>query len=178
MRRNKAPRRYAKALVEILASADEKLINEFEAVVRFFSQDLVKKVFFSPFYYSDLKKLIWQEISKDLSPQIVNFITLLIDKKRLDLIEEIFKDFENFFLEKNNVKKVKVITAFGLDEEERERLEQALVKKFGFNGVVIEEETDESLICGIRILIDDDLIDYSFATALEKFKNKVAGEDE
>ncbi|KAH9309142.1 hypothetical protein KI387_001675, partial [Taxus chinensis] len=99
---------YATSLVELA-----QLVKSLDAISRDIdklSQYITNKVFFNflvnPIIPDEKKKGILEDITNDakFQPYILNFFYILIDKKRIDLIGEIFKEFETVYNKLTNTK--------------------------------------------------------------------------
>ena len=103
---------------------------------------------------------------------ILNFLKLLVDKGRFSKIEEIRHEFTKAYNDYFNIQVVYVKSATELKADEvaklKTKLEAKLNKKVDFKLSV-----DESLIAGVRIKINDQLIDNTARTRLERLKHNV-----
>ena len=67
------------------------------------------------------------------------------------------------------IKVVEVVSARPLKEADKKRLLEALKMKFKMT-IELEEVLDERLISGIRVKMDDQLVDVSMAHKIEDLK--------
>ncbi|MGB0662743.1 MAG: F0F1 ATP synthase subunit delta [Pontibacterium sp.] len=96
-----------------------------------------------------------------------NFVFLLAENQRLTLIPEIFTQFEQ--LKANALKSVDidVTTAFELDEQQQQKLAQALSAKLD-REVTLTSIVDKSILGGIVVRTDDLVIDGSIRGRIAK----------
>ena len=109
---------------------------------------------------------------KDTDILIRNFLKLLVKKNRFDLIFDIIKLYNNLLDKINNISKIEVISAIELDDNFREKIKNRLseiLKK----EIIINYNTDESLIAGLVYKMGDDVFDTSLKGKMEKFKNAI-----
>jgi len=88
-------------------------------------------------------------------------------------LEKIVEYYQKYHKEQKSITQVKVTSANKLDSETIEKITEKIKIKFN-KPVDIEEKTDSSLIGGIIIKINEDiLIDGSVKRKLENFKKEL-----
>jgi F-type H+-transporting ATPase subunit delta len=96
-----------------------------------------------------------------------NFLKLLVQNRRLSLLPEIARIFEEFKAEDEGYIEVDVLTAYALSKESKlefsSKLEKALHKKIHMNVSV-----DKSLIGGVLVRAGDRVIDGSIKGQLQQ----------
>lgn len=113
---------------------------------------------------------------KDLIDKILDkgttniFCKYLIDKKRIDILDDTLAAFENLYNKKTNVQDCKVTSASALSEEQLFTIAKIVQQKTGAKSVKIKEAIDESLIGGFIISFSGDEVDLSVRTGLEAVK--------
>ena len=161
---------YAEALLSLAREEDKILAfkNEIKAIMPLFDSEVIA---FLATYNIDksLKKDVMKMAFKDLSVELLHFIYLLIDKNRIRYIKEIFKSYLLMANEALKIKVVEVVSARPLKEADKKRLLEALKMKFKMT-IELEEVLDERLISGIRVKMDDQLVDVSMAHKIEDLK--------
>ena len=88
------------------------------------------------------------------------FLDVLGDNRRLTLLPEIAAAFENLKQEAENRLKVRVISARPLDDDQAQRMRQALARRFDCD-VELDTEVDEAILAGAVIYAGDQVIDGS-----------------
>ncbi len=106
---------------------------------------------------------------KKFSEITVNFLNLLIDKKRMDLLPLILGDFEVLVQDSKGMVRASVATPSALDEKSKKEMEERLSKVFG-KKVMIENTVDASLLAGAVVKAGDTVIDNSLATQIKNMK--------
>lgn len=99
------------------------------------------------------------------SPLIINLINLLAKNKHLLLVPEIYKWYDKLYLQQQDKLKVTVISAIFLNDTQKRTLETDL-KNYLKKDFFIEYKIDCSIIAGIIIKYNDEIIDYSFKKKL------------
>ncbi|KAG1366475.1 putative ATP synthase delta chain, chloroplastic [Cocos nucifera] len=88
----------ASALADVTNSNGtlEATIADVETVDRIFSDPAVQSFFANPTISPEKKQEVVKEIasSSELQPHTTNFLNILVDMKRIDIIEDIVKEFE------------------------------------------------------------------------------------
>ena len=100
-----------------------------------------------------------------------NFLQLLIDTKRLITLPNIALLYSKFLNDYQGVTKAEVISAFLLNDEQREQIKKKLEKRF-HSKIKLSIITDKSLVGGAIIRVDNWVMDGSIKgklTRLEKF---------
>lgn len=169
--------RYARALVKYVQESGQGaiVVSEAQVLVRAIhsipelrrmitaADDVV-----SPF---DKKKLLQSALGNRMSQELSRFLTLLNRNGRMDLVEEILRDYIDLYHRSIGIRKAHLTTV----EEPSERLLQrlkALVKQKTGDDVIIEVDVDPSLIGGFVFDIDDYLLDASVKRQLELIREQ------
>jgi F-type H+-transporting ATPase subunit delta len=95
-----------------------------------------------------------------------NFLKLLIENDRIDVLPEIAAHFETLKAETENVVDVTVTSAAPLDDAQKQAIANALRDRLG-REIRLETELDEDLIGGAVIRAGDVVIDGSLRARLE-----------
>ena len=107
-----------------------------------------------------------------LEPPLRNFLGLLIDRNRLDLLDEITATYETLLDERLGIVKARVTSALELDSKQKDlvatRLEALTGKK-----VRMEVSVDPSLIGGLVAQVGSTIYDGSIRQQLETFRNSL-----
>ncbi len=101
-----------------------------------------------------------------------NFCKLLVDKNRFRFFGEIVDACRDESDRLLNRKRARVETPFELGSNQREQLSQQLAERFGAN-IHLDEEISEQLLAGLRIQVDDYLMNYSIKNELDDLHAKL-----
>ena len=96
-----------------------------------------------------------------------NLINLLAENDRLALLPEISKQFEQLKAAKEQSVDIDVTTAYELDEQQQQKLTQALSAKLG-REVRMTSTVDQQILGGVVIRANDLVIDGSVRARLAK----------
>lgn len=175
---SKAAKRYANAYLEtamelkVLEKAKEDMLfiqNTFKS-----SSDL--RVFLhSPVIKKDKKRAALEAIFGDKIQDITNnLLKIISDKDREMLIEDITRHFiELYNIHHGNIN-VSVSSAYKLDKKQISALTKKLGEVSGKN-ILLETTIDESLLGGLKVRIDDTVIDGSVKYKLSQLKDRFTG---
>lgn len=119
----------------------------------------------------DKKKLLQSALGNRVSPELSRFLTLLNEKGRMGLVQDILRDFVKMYNRSTGVRMARLTTAREPSERLLQRL-RALVKQKTGDDVLIEAEVDPSLVGGFVFDLDDYLMDASVKRQLELIREE------
>ncbi|MBA5851488.1 F0F1 ATP synthase subunit delta [Clostridium sp. cel8] len=173
-------RRYALALYEI---AEEKgkvkeYLDELESVVKTIKNNSkFLEIIEHPKVSTSQKKQIFTEIFKDrIDDDVFSFLMVLIEKNRIYDIDGKLREMKNIYLEKHNTVIAKVKTVVPLKDDEKSALIEKLENKFK-KKVLIEEEIDPTIIGGVYVEINNEVIDGTIRSKLSEMKKIMLRKD-
>jgi F-type H+-transporting ATPase subunit delta len=102
-----------------------------------------------------------------------NFIVLLAENNRLEIIPEIFVNFSRLKSEQEKTLEVVIRTFSSLSREQHDSLQSSLENRLG-RKIKIQEEIDKELLGGAIIQAGDMVIDGSVKGKLEKLSSDLA----
>ena len=124
----------------------------------------------SPAISNDEKKTVVDNVFKGkMDETLLNFLYVLIDKRRINQFLSIARAFEKCVDEKKGVTAGTIFSAVDIPKDKLEKFEKetgALLKK----NVALKNEIDPGLIGGIKIYVDGKLIDASIRRRLDDLK--------
>jgi len=166
--------RYSKALYQLGEEEDkiEKLKHDINIILTTIedSPDF-KKFISSPIIKEKIKIKVLEEIfSGHLEPITVNFLKLLTTNKRENLLPYICLYFIRYYKEKKGIKEAILTTATPLDKEYLKLINKIIKKKLNIN-IDLKERLDTSIVGGFKLRIEDNQIDASISTKLQKLKS-------
>ena len=168
---------YAQALIELgtdnkvsFETLSEDLKNVDETITS--SKDL-STVLTNPSINNDVKYEIIEAIFKDkIDTEVLNFIKLLIEKDRIKEFSEIHTEFITKVNSINNIKPVTVVSAVKLDDTQKKRIVGILTDKMN-KTILPHWETDKSIIAGLIVRMEDDIIDMSIRHRINKMNKSL-----
>ncbi|GAA0125873.1 MULTISPECIES: F0F1 ATP synthase subunit delta [Clostridium] len=166
-------RRYAQALYDVCEKAGilEETLEDLNSIVESMEQsEELMKIIEHPQIHRAEKKAIFKRLFEDqVSPELLGFLILLIDKDRILYLKEKYNQFRLIYFERHNMLEAKVKTTIPLIDEQREALKVKLKNKYK-KDIILLEEIDESLLGGMVVKIGDDVIDGSIKRRMESMK--------
>lgn len=168
---------YSKALVEMVRDnviSFEDLSKDLATVSEILetSQDL-RLTLENPTVSEEVKFQIIEEVFKnEVHPQVVSFLKVLIDKNRFSEFSQIKADYEIKLDDVNKIQAVEITSAVELSEEYRERILQKLGEKLQKN-IRPNWKVDENIIAGLIYRINDNVIDTSIKSKLDKLNKNL-----
>ena len=105
-----------------------------------------------------LEGLVLGVVGDKLSGDARNFVQVLVQNNRLDVMPLIRSHFEALKREKEGVLEAKIISALKMDDTQVKQLVAQLETKYQ-RKVIAQVETDASLIGGVKIVVGDKVID-------------------
>lgn len=168
---------YSKALVEMVRDniiSFEDLSKDLATVSEILesSQDL-RLTLENPTVSEEVKSQIIEEVFKnEVHPQVVSFLKVLIDKNRFSEFSQIKADYEIKLDDVNKIQSVEITSAVELSEEYRERILQKLSEKLQKN-IRPNWKVDENIIAGLIYRINDNVIDTSIKSKLDKLNKNL-----
>lgn len=103
---------------------------------------------------------------------VYNFMCLLVEKHRINIISEIQKDFTTQYNKYNNIVQAEVITCIPLSEELRNKIVEKLCKITN-KKVSIVETVDKSILGGVVVKYDNTIIDDSVKTKFAELSKQL-----
>lgn len=165
--------RYAKALFKITCESNqvEACSNSLKVIAPLLKPcSHFLKWAASPEVAQNFKiEMLERKLSGLCSQQLIDFLLLLLQKKRLWLLPEITSEFQRLAAKKLGILEVQLITTVAIDASAKENLALKLKQKFGLTPN-IREEIDPALIGGSVIKIGSQVIDNSIKGKLLRLK--------
>jgi len=171
-----AASRYAKALLDVLYPAKAEVGREqLLQVASVLSQDKDARLFLeNPTVSAEKRKDLLKKIGDALTLDVPirNFLGLLIDRNRLDLLDEIVSTYETLLDEKLGVVRARITSALELEPRQRDEVVARLQALTG-KKVRMEVLVDPSLVGGLVAQVGSTIYDGSIRQQLQAFRNNL-----
>jgi F-type H+-transporting ATPase subunit delta len=171
-----AARVYAEALFDV-AKKKGKLDTIREELGQFaaaLDRDRELQVFFFSPYFSSAEKVDGaRRAITDADPEFINFLELLIEKRRVPEVFRIRRHFEELWKEENKRIDVTVTSAVELDPAVVEKVGEEIERQVG-RKVELASRVDEEILGGIVLQVGNMVLDASIRSRLEKLRKSVA----
>lgn len=169
-------RRYAEAFFSIAQEANK--IDEYQAELEKVVQTTaevegMKEYLAHLLVPSKAKKELIQKIFADqLSPMTMNFLFMVIDKRRESYLEFICKEFVDMADKSRGIQKAELTAAREVPEAELADLAQRISSSTG-KQVILNLKVDPTLLGGVKIRMGDQIVDGTVAKKLQLLKNNL-----
>lgn len=174
-------RRYAKALFAVGKENDayEAYNDVLQGVAGLYtSTPEVADALTNPLYPVDVREKVMAGIigSAKIDTIPANFLNLLVEKKRAEILPDIAEAFKNMVDEEQNISHGTVTSAVELSDELLAKVKASLEKLTG-KQVELSTSVDPSLIGGIVAKVGDLVLDGSIKTQLAGLKDSIKGRE-
>ena len=179
MKGGTAAHRYAKALFG-LAQDDHRhreVRAELENLRALFEESReLRDALLTPLHPASERKAALRAIANkgSVSPLVQNFLSYLIDQRRLIDFSAIVSAYGEFADEAEGLLTAEIVSASPLDDRRKDRLRRALSERTG-QEVRLEIEVDPALIGGAIAKVGDLIFDGSLRTQLGQLRNTLTG---
>jgi len=166
--------RYARALFELAREQGvlERVETDVDTIGRELADDSVADFLFDARVPAGEKRTRLDALAAQLHPLSASFLCLLQDKNRLGVLRDLRAAFRRDVLAERNASEGVVESPRPLDGGELQRLEGALGGLLG-RSVELSNRVRPELLAGVRVFIDNKLIDQSAAGRLEGLRGKL-----
>ncbi|AEG61891.1 F0F1 ATP synthase subunit delta [Desulforamulus ruminis] len=176
MLRGAVARRYAQALYEIAVAKNtlEVLEKEMKGVAEAIegSRELQKALYHPQVLPGQKKELLKAIFGDKVSQETINFLGLVVDKRRENYFSGIAAEFVALANAARNTAAASITSAVELGEEQKQEILKVLTKLSG-KEVDPVFMVDPSLIGGVVVRIGDKIIDGSIKTRLATLKSRL-----
>lgn len=115
----------------------------------------------------DKKKVLDEMFEGHMADELLNFLCLLVDKRRITNLEGMMRSYEKIYNHLDGIVDGVIYSVKPLSDEQLEGFSKEVAKLIGEN-IKLHNKLDESLIAGVKILIDGKIIDASYRNELNK----------
>ena len=169
-------RRYAEAFFSIAQEAKkiDEYQSELETVLKTITEVEGMKEYMAHLLVpaKEKKELVQKVFAGQLSTMTMNFLLMLIDKRRESYLEGIYREFVDMADESRNIKKAELFAAREVPAAELAELEQNLSSSTG-KTVTLKLTVDPSLLGGVKIRMGDQIVDGTAAKKLQMLKESL-----
>ncbi len=174
-RTNVRATRYAEAAFGV-ARQDDQIDDWLAALGR--SAELIRnrtagQYLSSPVVSPDRKVAALAELLPDLPRKVGNFLEILAQRDRLELLPEILTQVARLANEHRGIAVARVTTAVPLESGQRELIAGRLAARVG-RQITMETHVDPTILGGVVAQIGDDVIDGSVRGRLERLRRTLA----
>ena len=162
---------YAQALMSLAQQND--LTNQFGDTFRELDSLLsesqeFKDFVINPVIDSEDKKNVLKQIMGDANPYLINFMMLLVDKRRIIFLEPIVQQYLSLLRKQNQTVLAEVTSARELNDEQKGNIVEKVKGIVEARDVELKTSVDPNLIGGVIIKVGSKVIDASLRGQLRR----------
>lgn len=169
---------YAQALMSVAQSNNltEAFGEDARGLVSLLGESEQLRTFLdNPFIEPDKKKAVIKSVLGDGSNNYLrNFMMLLVDRKRIYLLDAICKQYLSLLRQLNQTVLAEVISAVPLSEEQERVVKERVITMTNAREVELDKKTDSNLIGGVIIKVGSQVIDASLRGQLRRLSLRLA----
>ncbi len=172
----KIAKKYSTALIN--AAVEENKVDKTYQDLLFINETIKTNSQLSAFLYNpvirpeDKCDAVKQLFSSHIEKTSLDFILMLIENRRLNVIEEIVNQYSIAYNKHMNIIKPQIISAIELNEEQKNRIINKLETKLN-KKIIPEYQVVPDIIGGLIVEIEDKTIDCSIKTKFEVMKKQL-----
>ncbi len=168
--------RYAYALFEAGLELNklEEFKRDLEAIVHTLDMEpQIQDVLSHPKISKNEKKDFVSNIfGKMVCQEMINFLYVIIDKRRESYLMEIADEFKKLFNEHENILEVTAVTAVPMNKEAQNRLKVVLSQKMD-KIISLRNIVDKDIIGGVLLRIENKIVDGTIKGQLESMRKTI-----
>lgn len=165
--------RYGKALFEFALEQKQEnaILDELYALMEIYKQipDLGEILTDARLQNVEKKQLL-TKITDSASEIMTNFLQLLFEYRRLNVLPEIVTAYEKLYDKFTGTYNAHIIAAVELNAEQLDSLRQALKERLNAQKINLTTEVDKTIIGGLIVKVGGQIIDGSIASRIKKLR--------
>lgn len=166
---------YANALFE-LGKENNKLdifSDNFTTVSETIEIDNFLSILSNASIKKSVKKEMVSKVYHNLDQDFIYFLYTLIDHNRINLVKKINEAYNDLVLEDSNSINASIISAYKLNAKALNEIEVLLEKRYEGKNLILNNIIDESLIGGIKVIVNNEALDLSLKNSLDRLKDSI-----
>ncbi len=164
---------YATALIEAARETDQqqRILEEGMQIAEILEAepDLRRFVAYPGIAAEEKKRVITSIFEGRICRELLNFLYVLIDKRRAGRFEGIMKAYRNLMEKEEGVLYGTVLSVVGLDDMRLSEIE-GQVSRLLQTKVHLTNEMDPGVLAGVKVFIDGRIIDASYRKKLDELR--------
>jgi F-type H+-transporting ATPase subunit delta len=169
---------YAQALMSVAKGNDlvDALSNDAAGLLSALSESSELSQFLaSPIVGLEPKKAVLRQLfAEQIHPYMMNFLLLLVDRRRIAFIEGICKKYQALVRELKQTVLAEVTSAVPLSEAQQDAVRAKVLEMTGAQQVELELSQNPELIGGVVIRVGSQVIDASLSGQLRRIGIKLS----
>lgn len=162
---------YSEALFSLALEENkvDQIISDFELFVESVDKEIYTFLNHPKITKKDKKEIVNKAISNSL---LKNFINVLIDNSRIDLLEDTLSEFKKLYDNQNKVLKVIVYSNKVLSDKQKDNLILSLETKNN-RKVELNNVIDQTIVGGLRLEYEGMVLDDTINNYLQSLKSNL-----
>ena len=170
---------YAEALMSLAKEKNitDEIGDDIRSLRTLFDESAELRIFLaSPLVGAEDKKEVIKKIAgEQTNPYLLNFLLLLVDCQRINVVEGVLNKYLENLRKLNNIVLAEVTSAIKLYEGEAEKLVGKIKDLTGADDVEIETKIDKDIIGGVIIKVGSQVYDASIKGQLRRISRSLLG---
>lgn len=161
---------YAQALMSVARSKDmtEQVAEDVRSLISLLqSSEQLRDFLANPFVKAEAKKNVIGQLVGD-NPYLRNFMMLLVDRRRILLLEAICQEYLVLLRQLNQTVLAEVISAVELTEAQQQAVREKVKSMTNAQEVELNTKIEQDLIGGVIIKVGSQVIDASLRGQLRR----------
>lgn len=168
-------KRYARPLFDL--AIDRGIVDIvrkdlYQTVSLIKKEEELKTIFYSPQLLPKIKKSIIEKVLPGLTSLTRDFIFLLFDKRRENILENVLSHYDYIMEQYYNFITVDVVTVTDIPEDIKNKLKLRLMELVG-KDIQLRISKDKKILGGILLRTRDTVIDGTLKTKLAQLQKKL-----
>lgn len=163
---------YAEALMSIAQSNDlvDRFGEDTNSLLELLNNsDELQEFLTSPVVSADAKKTVLRQIGgEQLHPYLMNFLMVLVDRRRIVFLEGILNQFQERLRQLRQTVLAQVTSAVELTDAQRQAVTEKVKAMTNAQSVELDAKIDPDLIGGVIIKVGSQVIDASLRGQLRR----------
>jgi F-type H+-transporting ATPase subunit delta len=162
---------YAAALMSVAQSHDiaDQVGEDVRALLNLMQSEQLRNFLANPFVQAEDKKAVLKQIvGEGTNPYLRNFLMLLVDRRRILLLEPICQQYLALLRQLNQTVLAEVTSAVELTEEQQQAVREKVKAMTNAREVELETKLDPDLMGGVIIKVGSQVVDASLRGQLRR----------
>ena len=163
---------YAEALMSIAKDSDfvDQIANDVEFILTILAEsEDFRALIDNPVIQGESKKAVIRQVTEGrVQGVFYNFLMLLVDRRRIFLLESVCKQFQARVRALRNAVLAEVTSTIELNEAQQESVKQKVKSMTGASSVELDTKIDPDLLGGVVIKIGSQVLDASIRGQLRR----------
>ena len=176
MRTYKLAKRYAKALFQ--SAETDSTLEKIHQQVRSLHELVLQSEEFTrylrnPIISKENKKEILSKIFHNkLDPALFSFLDFLVEKERLENLEQICQAFHELYLRQKGIMEIKITSFAEMTKGQITHIIEKLKKHFQ-KEIIVHTQEDKGLLGGFKVQACDLIYDFTIKSQLKRFHQTI-----